>query len=166
MNPRGTYNGTTYNYGWNKDGWPASSMYTFVNNDIYNALPSDLKSVIIDTTVVSSHGSEDTANFTSTDKLYLLASGEVWSDWKTSSGASYDAAKDLTRTLDYYTAQGVTTSNCSGAIKKNESNASRWWLRSASSSNQIMFSSIDSVGCQQGAASAFALGVAPAFRIG
>ncbi len=166
MNPRGTYNGTTYNYGWNKDGWPASSMYTFVNNDIYNALPSDLKSVIIDTTVVSSYGSEDTANFTSTDKLYLLASGEVWSDWKTSSGASYDAAKDLTRTLDYYTAQGVTTSNCSGAIKKNESNASRWWLRSASSSNQIMFSSIDSVGCQQGAASAFALGVAPAFRIG
>ena len=166
MNPRGTYNGTTYNYGWNKDGWPASSMYTFVNNDIYNALPSDLKSVIIDTTVVSSHGSEDTANFTSTDKLYLLASGEVWSDWKTSSGASYDAAKDLTRTLDYYTAQGVTTSNCSGAIKKNESNASRWWLRSASSSNQIMFSSIDSVGCQQGAASVFALGVAPAFRIG
>ncbi len=166
MNPRGTYNGTTYNYGWNKDGWPASSMYTFVNNDIYNALPSDLKSVIIDTTVVSSHGSEDTANFTSTDKLYLLASGEVWSDWKTSSGASYDAAKDLTRTLDYYTAQGVTTSNCSGAIKKNESNASRWWLRSASSSNQIMFSSIDSVGCQQGAASAFALGVAPAFRLG
>ena len=166
MNPRGTYNGTTYNYGWNKDGWPASSMYTFVNNDIYNALPSDLKSVIIDTTVVSSHGSEDTANFTSTDKLYLLASGEVWSGWKTSSGASYDAAKDLTRTLDYYTAQGVTTSNCSGAIKKNESNASRWWLRSASSSNQIMFSSIDSVGCQQGAASAFALGVAPAFRIG
>ena len=166
MNPRGTYNGTTYNYGWNKDGWPASSMYTFVNNDIYNALPSDLKSVIIDTTVVSSHGSEDTANFTSTDKLYLLASGEVWSDWKTSSGASYDTAKDLTRTLDYYIAQGVTTTNCSGAIKKNESNASRWWLRSASSTNQIMFSSVDSVGCQNGAGSAFTLGVAPAFRLG
>ena len=166
MNPRGTYNGTTYNYGWNKDGWPASSMYTFVNNDIYNALPSDLKSVIIDTTVVSTHGSEDTANFTSTDKLYLLASGEVWSDWKTSSGASYDTAKDLTRTLDYYIAQGVTTTNCSGAIKKNESNASRWWLRSASSTNQIMFSSVDSVGCQNGAGSAFTLGVAPAFRLG
>ena len=150
----------------NIGGWSSTSMRTFVNNDIYNAIPSEIKNAIIDTTVVSSHGSEDTANFTSTDKLYLLASGEVWSDWKTSSGASYDAAKDLTRTLDYYTAQGVTTSNCSGAIKKNESNASRWWLRSASSSNQIMFSSIDSVGCQQGAASAFALGVAPAFRLG
>ena len=43
MNPKGTYKGTKYDYGWNVDGWPASSMYTFVNNDIYNALPSELK---------------------------------------------------------------------------------------------------------------------------
>ena len=55
----------------NVGGWPATSMRTFVNNDIYNALPSEIKNAIIDTTVVSGHGANDTANFTSTDKLYL-----------------------------------------------------------------------------------------------
>ena len=59
MNPSGTYNGANYTMGWNKDGWPATSMRTFVNNDIYNALPSEIKNAIIDTTVASSHGSED-----------------------------------------------------------------------------------------------------------
>ena len=162
MNPAGTYNGKNYKYGTNVGGWPASKLRTYLNNDIFKQLPRDLQNVIINTKVISGHGSNETSNFTSTDKLYLLSPKEIYTDFSDDA----DTAKDLTRTLDYYTAQGVTTSNCSGAIKKNESNASRWWLRSASSSNQIMFSSIDSVGCQQGAASAFALGVAPAFRIG
>ena len=120
MNPAGTYNGTQYGLGWNVDGWPATSMRTFVNNDIYNALPSEIKNAIIDTTVVSGHGQSDTTNFTSTDKLYLLAPGEVWTDWSTYQ-YTYDTANDLTRTLDYYTAQGVTTTvNKSGGIKKME----------------------------------------------
>ena len=50
MNPEGKYNGTQYNYGYNVGGWPNTSMRTFVNNDIYNSLPSDLKNGIIDTT--------------------------------------------------------------------------------------------------------------------
>ena len=120
MNPAGTYNGTQYGLGWNVDGWPATSMRTFVNNDIYNSLPSEIKNAIIDTTVVSGHGQSDTTNFTSTDKLYLLAPGEVWTDWSTYQ-YTYDTANDLTRTLDYYTAQGVTTTvNKSGGIKKME----------------------------------------------
>ena len=155
-------NGTNTNVG----GWPASEMYTFVNNDIYNSLPSDLKSAIIDTTVVSSHGSEDTANFTSTDKLYLLAPGEVWSDWKTSSGASYDTAKDLTRTLDYYTAQGVTTSSYSGAIKKNGTSNYPWWLRSAISTINANFYFVRISGDWDGIDAYSTSGVAPAFRLG
>ena len=49
MNPSGEYKGTTYNSGWNKDGWPKSQMKTFIDNDIYNSLPQELKSVIITT---------------------------------------------------------------------------------------------------------------------
>ncbi len=152
----------------NKGGWPASDeMYTFVNNDIYNALPNELRNVIIDTTVVSSHGSEDTANFTSTDKLYLLAPGEVWSDWKTSGVASYDTARDLIRTLDYYTVQGVTTSNSSGAIKKNGTSAGRWWLRAAHSFNSTDFIIVSSAGdWSTGTFAIGSSGLAPAFRIG
>ena len=149
----------------NVGGWPATSMRTFVNNDIYNAIPSEIKNAIIDTTVVSGYGSEDSSNFTSTDKLYLLAPGEVWSDWKTSRGASYDTAKDLTRTLDYYTNIGVTTSNKSGAIKKNGTSASGWWLRAAySNTNRFLY--VYSNGDWSVTIASFAYGVSPAFRLG
>ena len=151
----------------NVGGWPASSMYTFVNNDIYNALPSELRNAIIDTTVVSGHGSKDTANFTSTDKLYLLAPGEVWSDWKTNSEAYYDTAKDLTRTLDYYTNIGVTISNNSGTIKKNGTNDDTWWwLRTAYSTNTSYFHFVRYSGDWINYDSSNTFGVAPAFRLG
>ena len=154
----------------NVGGWPATSMRTFVNNDIYNALPSELREAIIDTVTVSGHGSTSgESNFTSTDKLYLLAPGEVWSDWKTNtsdSGPSYDTAKNLTRTLDYYTAQGVTLSNYSGVIKKNGSSAYYWWLRSATSRNNISFYIAFHGGSWYSINASFAYGVSPAFRLG
>ena len=114
----------------NVGGWPTTSMRTFVNNDIYNAIPSEIKNAIIDTTVVSGHGSEDTENFTSTDKLYLLAPKEIYTDWSTN-GSYYDTARDVTRQLDYYKNLGTNTSNYSGTIKKNGTSIYIWWLRSA-----------------------------------
>ena len=152
----------------NVGGWPASSMYTFVNNDIYNAIPSEIKNAIIDTTVVSGHGKSDTENFTSTDKLYLLAPGEVWTDWKTSKAASHDTVKDLTRTLDYYKNLGVTTSNSSGAIKKNGTSEDVWWLRVAPSSYTNDFYTVRSNGSYTSSEAIpyYAPGVAPAFRMG
>ena len=162
INPSGDYNGNTYDYGWSKDGWPGSSMYTFVNNDIYNAIPSELKNGIKDTTVISSHGNEDSKNFTSTDKLYLLASKEIYTNWSN----NYDTAKDLTRTLDYYTNIGVTTSNYSGAIKKNGTKASTWWLRTANSSFAYSFYGVGTKGSSGNDIANSAYGVSPAFRIG
>ena len=147
----------------NVGGWPASSMYTFVNNDIYNAIPSEIKNAIIDTTVVSGHGSTSgETNFTSTDKLYLLTLKEIY----TNSSSSYDAAKDLTRTLDYYTSIGVTTSSYSGAIKKNGINASYWWLRAAYSYGTNSFLYVDPKGDWQSNYANYSRGVAPAFRLG
>ena len=160
-------NGTSAANASNVGGWPATSMRTFVNNDIYNAIPSEIKNAIIDTTVVSGHGSKDTANFTSTDKLYLLAPGEVWSDWKTNSEAYYDTAKDLTRTLDYYTNIGVTISNNSGTIKKNGTNDDTWWwLRTAYSTNTSYFHFVRYSGDWINYDSSNTFGVAPAFRLG
>ena len=165
MNPSGTYKGTQYDYGWNKDGWPASSLYTFVNNDIYNAIPSEIKNAIIDTTVVSGHGSEDTANFTSTDKLYLLSTAEVWAQGS-SNTISYDTARDNTRQLDYYKNLGTSTSNYSGAIKKNGTSADYWWLRAASSDNPGIFFSVNDYGDWINTYAKYTRGVAPAFRLG
>ena len=165
MNPSGTYKGTQYNYGWNVDGWPASSMYTFVNNDIYNAISSELKNGIIDTTVVSSHGKTDTSNFTSTDKLYLLSTAEVWAQGS-SNTISYDTARDNTRQLDYYKYLGTSTSNYSGAIKKNGTSASIWWLRAAFAINNDYFYIVNSDGDWDNNSAYGTRGVSLAFRIG
>ena len=153
----------------NAGGWPSTSMRTFVNNDIYNALSDEIKNAIIDTTVVSGFGPDDTANFTSTDKLYLLAPGEVYSDWKTitiNGEPLYDTAKDLTRTLDYYKNLGVTTINSSGAGKKNGTYDSYWWLRTATAITGSYFYDVSNNGDWSNYDANYTGGAAPAFRLG
>ena len=147
----------------NVGGWPASSVYTFVNNDIYNAIPSEIKNAIIDTVTVSGHGSTSgETNFISTDKLYLLSPKEIYTDWSD----SRDSAKDLTRTLDYYTNIDVTTSNYKGAIKKNGTSTDFWWLRTASFNDNSSFLPVSFMGNSDSINADLTNGLAPAFRIG
>ena len=152
----------------NEGGWPASSMYTFVNNDIYNALPSELRSAIIDTVTVSGHGSTSgEANFTSTDKLYLLSTSEVWAQGSSNTiSDDDDTARDNTRQLDYYKNLGTSTSNYSGAIKKNGTSAGIWWLRAADSHTYSAFLPVNSNGNWTSDLAHITWGVSPAFRIG
>ena len=163
MNPWDSSVTTTGNG--NIGGWPASEMRTYVNSDIYNALPSELKSGIINTTVVSGHGNTvGETNFTSTDKLYLLSTHEVWEDvdGNTSSGINYyDTAYNNTRQLDYYSSQNVTTSNYSGAIKQYY-----WWMRSADFTTNYPFYGVNTNGNWFNFYSYNPGGVSPAFRIG
>ena len=169
MNPTGEYKGTQYNYGWNVDGWPASSMRTYVNNEVYNTLPEGLRNVIIPTTVVSGHGSTTgETNFVSEDKIYLLSTGEVWEQ-----GIVYDTARELTRQLDYYKnyknadgSIGVTTNNYAGAIKKFNGSASYWWLRSAGSFDTRYFYIVYNGGVWATHYAFNTTGVAVAFRLG
>ena len=144
----------------NKNGWPASSMRTFVNNDIYNALPADLRNGIINTTTISSHGSSDSANFLSTDKLYLLATAELYEN-----GEDIDTAKNLTRQLDYYKSIGVTINSYSGAIKKSGTTATDWWLRSFYKTNNQHVYSVQRTGRVAHSMANLSIGVSPAFRI-
>ena len=157
-----TMNGTATNAG----GWPATTMRTFVNNDIYNAIPSEIKNAIIDTTVVSGHGkTSGETNFTSTDKLYLLSTAEVWAQGS-SNTIEYDTARDVTRQLDYYKNLGTSTSNYSGAIKKNGTSASTWWLRAAYSNTTTGFFRVIFNGDWRYDSATGTYGVAPAFRLG
>ena len=149
----------------NVGGWPATTMRTFVNNDIYNAIPSELKNAIVDTTVVSGYGSKDTENFISTDKLYLLSTAEVWAQGS-SSTISTDSARNNTRQLDYYNNLGTSTSNYSGAIKKKEASAAIWWLRSAGSGDNNYFYAVNDRGDWSRTDANATRGVSPAFRIG
>ena len=147
----------------NEGGWPASEMRTYVNSDIYNALPSELKLGIINTTVVSGYGLSGSNNFTSTDKLYLLDAKEIYGNSFTS---EYSTAKDSERQLDYYSSQNVTANNYSGAIKRNSVSDAVWWLRSAHASYHHYFYIVTNTGRWYTNIPSDANGVSPAFRIG
>ena len=150
----------------NVGGWPATTMRTFVHNDIYNAIPSEIKNAIISTTVVSGHGStSEEENFTSTDKLYLLSTAEVWAQGS-SNTINNDTARDVTRQLDYYSNLGTSTSNYSGAIKKNGTSATDWWLRAAYSNITNLFFRVNYYGTWINYNARNPNGVAPAFRLG
>ncbi|MBR2678241.1 MAG: hypothetical protein IKE63_02370, partial [Bacilli bacterium] len=165
MNPYTS--GVTTSGNGNIGGWPASEMRTYVNSDIYNALPTELKNGIINTTVVSGHGSTSgETNFTSTDKMYLLSTKEVWGKEGTTNVVNDDTAEVETRQLDYYSSQNITTSNYSGAIKKKNGASDWWWLRSANSISNLNFYGVNSSGDWSYNNSDYTNGVSPAFRIG
>ena len=126
-------NSTSTNVG----GWPSTEMRTYLNGTFYNSLPSDLQAVIKPTRVISGHGSNDSTNFTTTDKLYLLSSEEV-----------YGIGRNLDKTVKQY----------------NSSNT-WWWLRSANSNGSSSFRDVDYGDLNNNDASK-TYGVAPAFRIG
>ena len=146
-------------------GYPASSMRTFLNNTIYNALPSDLRNVIINTTVVSGHERNVTSNYTSVEKVYLLSTKEIYDP------DDMDTASDSIRQLDYYKNYNTNEDNPSAAIKYYGSAINDWWLRTPYRSNNASFyyvgeGVIGSSGTILFGGIDYALGVAPAFRIG
>ena len=146
--------------GTNVGGWPASSLRTYANGDFLKKLPSDLQNVIIDTKVVSGHGTSDTSNFTSTDKLYLFSAKEIWN------GNSYDTALNNTRQLDYYKSKGVTTSSYNAAIKIRNATNTYWWLRTPYSSNNSSFLFVQGNGSWKSVSATSVYSFAPAFRLG
>ena len=142
----------------NINGWPGTDLRTYINNDIYNALPVEIKNAIIPTKVVSGHGSTaGETNFVSTDKLYLLSTSEVYDV-----GVSSDTANFTTKQLDYYKEKGVTATANYSAAKKG---ATFWWLRTADSTNNKYYSVVSSSGSFSPGYPKPTRGVSPAFRI-
>lgn len=184
----------SYNYpnAWsNQGGWPETEMYTYLNTTIYNKLPEDLKTQIIDTYTVSGYGESDSENIVSTDKLYLLSTGEVWNVDETGRSSGYlitefDTAYYQTRQLDYYNKIGVkyvSSSDYCGVTygyenysacnneewlkegektRKNVTNGT-WWLRTARWGSSTYFRVDGSDPRTETAVSQF--GITPAFRI-
>ncbi len=149
--------------GTNAGGWPASQTYNLVNTTIYNSLPEYLKKMIIDTDVLSSHGSDDVNNFKSTDKMFLLSTKEIYG----SNPYQGDTTADNTRQLDYYKKEGVTTDNSSRTIKQYQEKDCNWWLRSSDFKMSVIFHSVMYFGnFARFYPSYVSNGVAPAFRIG
>lgn len=152
-----TMNSTNTNLG----GWPASEIRAYANNEFFNKLPSDLQNIIINTKVVSGHGSEDSTNFISTDKIYLLSGKEVW-DYNGNS----ETSNSQSRQLDYYKNNGTTQSNYTSAIKSYNNSNTNWQLRGSFASKSNIFWCVDSNGRAIGNVATNNNGFAPVFRIG
>ena len=153
----------------NIGGYPGTNiMYDYVTNTVYNALPSELRAVMQDTIVVSSHGNgsdatcdtslstrDDNCNYvTPNQKIYLLDRQEVFAD-----NASANTAASTTRQLDYYSANNTS----SAKIKQYQGSNCYWKLRTALFEDPYYFSGVSSdgrLGFSTGG------GVSPAFRIG
>ena len=148
--------------GTNVGGWPVSTLRPYINNDIFNSLPSDLRRIIIDTTVISGYGSTPgETNFISKDKLYLLSTMEIFGEPHV-----HDTVRNETRQLDYYKEKGTNPSNYTETIKKRNGTAAWWWLRSARNYTAYHFSFVRDNGMWDDRGADHLLGVSPAFKIG
>ena len=161
---------TTHNMnssGTNAGSWPASAMRTYVNNDIYNALPNELKNKIVSTTVISGHSWIDSSDFTSTDKIYLLSFYEIFGTADVNNSLHYSGtAYNSTRQLDFYANINSLYSNLSETYKLYDNSVYGWWLRSPYSHNSGSFFGIYDCGYVDDGNASEVCGVSPAFRIG
>ena len=142
-------------------GWPASEIRTFLNSDIYNVLPAELKNGIIDTIVRSDCSlSEGSLKFTSIDKLYLLTTTEVYGlGWN-------DSVYNLSRQLDYYSLKEVTPDQYSAVRKKYNGEHSTWWFRTVPNLSDTSFAFATFAGRPDFEYANYPQGVSPVFRIG
>ncbi len=147
----------------NANGWPATELHYYLNNEFYSMIPTELKNGIIQTRVVSGYGQSGSSNFTSTDYIYIPSLSEVYADATTTS----DTAKNVTRQLDYYSYRGVTTTNSSAAIKKLRDTENVWWLRTPIRTLTTSYYAVDTAGKNSGGTATLDnIGYSPAFRIG
>ena len=155
---RAYLNGTTYVY----------ENTNYANTSVLSILPSDLKSQIATTTIVSGHGAGDSSNFVTDDKLYLLSAKEVWGKEGTSAIVAFDTGEEETRQLDYYHGIGVTTSNYDGAKKERNGAVSSTWTRTPNATTTYSnrsFYGINDYGDWVNEYVSADLGVSPAFKL-
>ncbi len=143
----------------NSGGWDGSVMRTSTMATIFSQLPSDLQSVIKQVSKKTSAGSQSTTITTSTDKLFSLALGEIFS--KTAiENSNYLGVK---QGAAVYTAEGSQYSYYNGLIADGDPNDSfsglimyqvsggstsgvYYWLRSPYTNSSSNFWSIYSSG--------------------
>ena len=154
-----TYDGHQFGDG-NNGGWPATELYQYVQNDIYNAMPNDIKAVIKDTKVISGHSYINDNNFITNDKLYLLSRTEIWNTSDTYSTSI------PTRQLDYYKNNNVTDNYNSIVTKMYNGTIKEWWTRSTIDYDCDYFFFANTSGRSISDRTIYDFGVSPAFRLG
>lgn len=118
----------------NNGGYPASVMKPYVETNIYNKLPADLKAIVAPVkkkcyTTYNQASSLSEANY----NVWLLAEAEVFDS------VSFTVGNGEGTKYPIFT-------NNAGRVKKVNDSADYWWLRSAYSNNSTNFVSVGSNG--------------------
>ena len=147
LNTAGYMNSTNTN----KTGWTSSARRTWCNDIFYNALPSDLRSLVKPVDKLASAGNKSAIINIDSDKCWFPSEIEVFdiiSYSKPGEGSQYS----------YYT----TTAN---RIKKVNGSTYNWWLRSPYGSGSTSFVIGMSGGSANYTEASYGRGLAPAFCI-
>ena len=139
----------------------------YANVSFMDSLPIELQNIIIDTRVISGHGQQDSSNFETLDKIYLLDLGEIYGETYTN---QYHTALQSERQMDYYRSYNVTTSNNLEYVAKGELTLGyeTWWgwVRTVYGDQwKANFFTIGGSGGVSNALSSDSAGFAPLFRI-
>ena len=132
----------------NKGGYPASAMKTWVEANIYDKLPSDLKAVVAPVkkkcyTTYNDASSLSEANY----NVWLLAEAEVFDSVSSTVGNGEG------------TKYPIFTDSAS-RVKKLNGSTEYWWLRSARYSVSVSFVDVDSNGMVDYRNASYSFGVA------
>ena len=122
MNANRVMNSTNTNVG----GWNSCAMRTYLNSNIFNALPIQWQSMIKAVDVLASEGNTSATILTSSDKLFLFSQAEVGFN-KT----EVPYKNEVDAGAEQVTFAVFTDNN--SRIKKTyngEGSAANWWLRS------------------------------------
>lgn len=130
----------------NAGGWRDCAMRKYLNTEIYDLLPDDLKAVIADRTITQEKDGEE---LTSTDKLWLLSLTEVGEDYETDKGdVHFSLFKDER-----------------SRVKQVEGETWWYWLRSPYASNGTTFCTVNANGSAANNTATNSIGVAFGFLI-
>ena len=156
----------------NSNTYANSEIRTYLNNDFYNKLPSDLRKNIIKTNLISftllmQQQIPNGIVYSNTeDYVYLIGEKEI-----TGKNFLNSAIDSKTRQLDYYLSQNYNSStNMTCAIKKYKNSDAIWWLRDRVVYRTVYSYDLSIINTTGNISPMTSLnnsyGVAPAFRIG
>ena len=156
----------------NSNTYANSEIRTYLNNDFYNKLPSDLRKNIIKTNLISftllmqQQIPNEIVYSNTEDYVYLIGEKEI-----TGKNFLNSAIDSKTRQLDYYLSQNYNSStNMTCAIKKYKNSDAIWWLRDRVVYRTVYSYDLSIINTTGNISPMTSLnnsyGVAPAFRIG
>jgi hypothetical protein len=131
----------------NEGGWSNSAMREYLNVDIYNLLPDDLKDIIKERKISQIQDGEE---YTSIDKLWLLSRTEVF-------GGDYDT--------DSNDVHFPLFCDERSRVKQVDSETYWYWLRSPIASSSTSFCIVYNGGGANNSGASYSGGVAFGFLI-